>query len=258
MPLEGKGDGTLYMRRCAWHLQAPTPLGEPVSSSNPSNPKSTPGPNSKLRVLVVDDEDAVRQAIAGLLRARGFDSVTAGSGDEALEKLRTEYFDVMVCDVRMPGMSGLEVLSQALMIERGLPVLMLTAANDLETARDALERGAMDYLTKPIEMEDLTSAVNSAAEHRRYELKRVSGPQPTIPQMSSGAQEVELVGGPLDARRVRVEDARYRLWVIMQPDGEHVWASMDPPSNLPEGTRAIGFYSFSPEHQTMRWTADTL
>ena len=195
-------------------------------------------------------------AIAGLLTARGFDSVTAGSGSEALERVRSEYFDVMVCDVRMPEMSGLDILSKALDIERGLPVLMLTAANDLETARDALERGAMDYLTKPIEMDELAAAVTSAANHRRYELKRVSGPQPVIPKLSSGANEVELVGGPLDARRVRVEDARYRLWVVMQPDGQHVWASIDPPSSLPDGTCAIGSYAFSPEHQTMRWSPD--
>ncbi len=227
-----------------------------MSSTNPSNPNSQPGPSSQLRVLVVDDQDAVRAAIAGLLTARGFDSVQAGTGEEALDRLRTEYFDVMVCDVRMPGMSGLQILTEALNIERGLPVLMLTAANDLETARDAMERGAMDYLTKPIEMDDLASAVHSAAQHRRYELKRISGPQPVIPRISSGANDVELVGGPLDSRRVRVEDARYRLWVVMQPDGEHVWASIDPPTNLPTGTRAIGSYAFSAEHQTMRWTPD--
>jgi CheY-like chemotaxis protein len=226
-----------------------------VTATNPSSPNSTAGPTSQLRVLVVDDHDAVRTAIAGLLTTRGFDSVTAGTGDEALQRLRTEYFDVMVCDVRMPGMSGLDILSQALQIERGLPVLMLTASNDLHTARDAMERGAMDYLTKPIEMDDLAQAVHSAAQHRRYELKRISGPQPVIPQMSSGAKEVELVGGPLDSRRVRVEDARYRLWVVMQPDGEHVWASIDPPASLPEGTRLIGSYAFSPEQQTLCWTS---
>lgn len=228
-----------------------------MSSSSSNSLNTTPGPSSALRVLVVDDQDAVRTAVAGMLSARGFESVMAGSGTEALERLSNEYFDVMVCDVRMPGMSGLEILSAALNIERGLPVLMLTAANDLETARDALERGAMDYLTKPIEMDDLASAVMSAAQHRRYELKRTSGPQPVIPQITNGARDVELVGGPLDSRRVRVEDARYRLWVVMQPDGEHVWASIDPPANLPEGTRAIGSYAFSPEHQTMRWDSDS-
>jgi DNA-binding NtrC family response regulator len=227
-----------------------------VSTSASGIPNITPGPSSQLRVLVVDDQDAVRAAVAGMLSARGFDTVMAGSGSEALERLKSEYFDVMVCDVRMPGMSGLEILSEALMVERGLPVLMLTAANDLETARDAMERGAMDYLTKPIEMDDLAQAVHSAAQHRRYELKRISGPQPAIPRVSQDAENVELVGGPLDSRRVRVEDARYRLWVVMQPDGEHVWASIDPPANLPEGTRAIGSYVFSEERQHMRWTAD--
>src|SRR5258708_5611511 len=225
----------------------------PVSSSSES-PGHTPGSSSQLRVLLVDDQQTVRAAISGLLVARGFDVVSAGTGEKALEHLRTEYFDVMLCDVRMPGMPGLELLTNALNIERSLPVLMLTAVNDLETARDALERGAMDYLTKPIEMDELDQAVRSAAYHRRSELKRNSGPQPVIPQMDSGATQVELIGGPLDAREVRVENARYRLRVVRQPDGEHVWASIDPPSNLPDGTRPIGSYTFSAQRQAMHWT----
>src|SRR5207237_7911183 len=92
-------------------------VGDHVSTSSSSNPNSTPGPSSQLRVLVVDDQDAVLAAIAGLLTARGFDSVMAASGEEALQRLRTEYFDVMVCDVRMPGMSGLQILTEALTIE---------------------------------------------------------------------------------------------------------------------------------------------
>src|SRR5260221_11817254 len=114
----------------------------------------------------------------------------------------------------------------------------------------------MDYPTKPIEMDELDQAVRIAALHRRNELKRNSGPGAVIPQMDSGARQVELVGGPLDARRVRVEDARYRLWVVMQPDGEHVWASIDPPSNLPDGTRPIGSDTFSAAQQALHWTPE--
>src|SRR5258708_15782753 len=120
----------------------------PVSSSSES-PGHTPGSSSQLRVLLVDDQQTVRAAISGLLVARGFDVVSAGTGEKALEHLRTEYFDVMLCDVRMPGMPGLELLTNALNIERSLPVLMLTAGKRPGTAPDSLESRASGYLTQP-------------------------------------------------------------------------------------------------------------
>jgi DNA-binding NtrC family response regulator len=110
----------------------------------------------------VDDQEAVRLAIARLLGGRGHEVVTAGTGAAALTKLREEYFDVLLCDVRLPEMSGLEILSQAMLLDRDLPVLMLSGASDVATAREALKRGAMDYLTKPIELDDLDLAVRSA------------------------------------------------------------------------------------------------
>src|SRR5258708_19206229 len=140
----------------------------PVFSSSES-PGHTPGASSQLRVLVVDDQQTVRAAISGLLVARGFDVVSAGTGEKALEHLRTEYFDVMLCDVRMPGMPGLELLTNALNIERSLPVLMLTAENHLESARDALERGALAYFSNPIEMDELDQAGRNDTVHPRRE-----------------------------------------------------------------------------------------
>src|SRR5258708_30576102 len=120
----------------------------PVSSSSES-PGHTPGSSSQLRVLLVDDQQTVRAAISGLLVARGFDVVSAGTGEKALEHLRTEYFDVMLCDVRMPGMQGLELLTNALNIERSLPVLMLTAVKDPEAGGGAPESGGRHYPTPP-------------------------------------------------------------------------------------------------------------
>ena len=199
--------------------------------------------------LIVDDEERLRQVLMHVMRSDGFRCVEAGSGEEALEQLRRHPFSLMLSDLKMPGMSGAELLRRVRDLQPDVAVVMVTGVPDVEAAVSCLANGAMDYLTKPIEMDDLAQAVNSAAQHRRYELKRVSGPQPVIPQVAPGANDVELVGGPLDSRRVRVEDARYRLWVVMQPDGEHVWASIDPPANLPNGTRTIGSYSFDPTSQ---------
>lgn len=210
------------------------------------------GEPAKPRVLVVDDEDSVSTAIATLLSRRGCDAVTANSGPAALARMREEYFDVVLCDVRMPGMSGLEFLSEALLLDRDLPVLMLSGSSDLATARDALARGAMDYLAKPIELSELDLAVRSATRHRRHEIERQRAERLKLEEKPP--ETVELQGGPLAGRKVHLEDRRFRLWVVVQPDGERVWAAAELPDNLPEGTRVLGAYGFSRTVGALTWT----
>jgi len=118
------------------------------------------------RVLVVDDEEGIRRAIGKFLRTRGFDVVTAESGDEALAQLGQQGFVLMLCDVRMPGLSGVEVVPRALQMDSELAIMMLTAVNDAPTATESLSRGAMDYLMKPVELADLEVAIERALHKR--------------------------------------------------------------------------------------------
>ena len=118
------------------------------------------------RVLVVDDEEGIRRAISKFLRTRGFDVVTAESGDEALVQLGQQGFVLMLCDVRMPGLSGVEVVPRALQMDSELAIMMLTAVNDAPTATESLSRGAMDYLMKPVELADLDAAIERALHKR--------------------------------------------------------------------------------------------
>jgi putative two-component system response regulator len=106
------------------------------------------------RVLVVDDEESIRYSIGKFLNARGFDAIVVESGAAALDALQRERFDALLCDVRMPGMSGTEVVPRALELRPDLAVLMLTAVNDAPTATEVLAQGAMDYLMKPVELDD--------------------------------------------------------------------------------------------------------
>lgn len=128
--------------------------------------------STKPRVLVVDDEEMIRDALSRFLRTRGFDAVTEDSGAAALARLSQEHFDVMLCDIRMPVMSGLDVLPHAFRLDGDLAVLMLTAVNDASTATDALSQGAMDYLVKPVELAELERAVERAAHRRNLEIER--------------------------------------------------------------------------------------
>ena len=127
---------------------------------------------SPTRILVVDDEEAVSTALARFLRTRGYDAFPASSGTEALDRIREERFQVVLCDIRMPVMSGLDVLTEALAIDSDLAIIMLTAVNEATTATTALARGAMDYLVKPVELAELERAVTRVSHRRRLEIER--------------------------------------------------------------------------------------
>ena len=118
------------------------------------------------RVLVVDDEETIRLALAKFLRMRGYEVQTAENGLAALAELRQNKYMLMLCDVRMPGMSGLEVVRQAITGDPELAIMMLSAVNDAPTATEALAGGATDYLMKPIELADLQVAVERALHKR--------------------------------------------------------------------------------------------
>jgi putative nucleotidyltransferase with HDIG domain len=128
----------------------------------------TSGPVS---VLVVDDEEPIRNALKKFLVQQQFEVYAAGSGEEALQQLKRHKVALMLCDIRMPGTSGVDLVPLALEIEPDLAILMLTAINDATSAALCMQRGAMDYLTKPIELADLGRAVQRALKRREMLLE---------------------------------------------------------------------------------------
>lgn len=124
------------------------------------------------RVLVVDDEPSIRLALSKFLRSRGYTVEVADSGTAALALLEQSRVALMLCDLRMPGISGVDVVTRALEIDADLAVIMLTAVNDAASATDVLSRGAFDYLTKPVELTDLHDAVERALTRRLRGMER--------------------------------------------------------------------------------------
>jgi putative two-component system response regulator len=118
------------------------------------------------RILVVDDEETIRLALRKFLRSRGYEVEIAGSGDQALQLLGKDSFALMLCDVRMPGMTGVQMVPLAREIDQDLAIIMLTAVNDAATATEVLSSGATDYLMKPVELADLQQAVDRALQKR--------------------------------------------------------------------------------------------
>ena len=114
------------------------------------------------RILIVDDDSGQRSLLDSFLRSQGFETEPVGSGEQALERLRDEEFNMMISDVRMPGMSGLETLRLARKENAVLPVLLVTAYADIREAVGAMRDGAVNYLAKPIDLDELLANVQQA------------------------------------------------------------------------------------------------
>lgn len=123
-------------------------------------------------ILVVDDEEPVRKSLNRVLTKLGHQVVTAAGADEALEILRSATpVELMLLDVRMPGRSGLDMVPEAIEVDNDLGILMLSGVNDATTAAICMQRGAMDYLTKPIELTELQQAVGRAIRRRNTNIQ---------------------------------------------------------------------------------------
>jgi signal transduction histidine kinase len=120
-----------------------------------------------MTVLLVDDEPQILIILSETLNAGGFTTHTCESGAEALAYLENHPVELMVTDLRMPEMSGTELLGEVRKRERDLPVVFLTGFGDRKSAVDAMRLGAFDYLNKPVDAERLIQTVQRAAEHYR-------------------------------------------------------------------------------------------
>ncbi len=107
------------------------------------------------RVLIVDDEPVARELLSEFLTVKGYKVLTASDGKEALRRVKQDRPHLILLDVRMPEMNGLDVLRQVREIDHEVGVIMVTAVNEEETGRQALKLGAFDYITKPLDFEYL-------------------------------------------------------------------------------------------------------
>ncbi len=132
-----------------------------------------PAPPPLARILVVDDDESIRVAMVRFLQRCGYGVESAANGSDALCQFETNLaFDAMICDVRMPGLSGPELLPKVLEHDPNLAVLMLSAVNDAPTAAHVLASGAVDYLVKPIELRALQDAVIRALARRQTRMEK--------------------------------------------------------------------------------------
>ena len=134
-------------------------------------PAAAPSP-SGTTVLVVDDEEGIRQALGRFLSRLGYQVRAAANAVEALEHVTSDPPQAMLCDIRMPETSGVELLPKVLARDPDIAVVMLTAIDDPRTAIECLKLGAFDYLIKPVDLEELELALQHALRKRQLEVDR--------------------------------------------------------------------------------------
>jgi len=114
------------------------------------------------RVLLVDDETIFTKNMSKLLKNRGYQVTAVNSGDSAIRELEHDHFDVIVLDLKMPGMDGITTLKEVMKLGLFTETLILTGHGSIDTALEAMKLGAYDYLTKPCEIDELVAKIEAA------------------------------------------------------------------------------------------------
>jgi DNA-binding response OmpR family regulator len=122
----------------------------------------------EMRIMLVDDEEGFLSTTKNVLERKGINVTTATSGSEALEKLAGGNIDVVILDVKMPGMDGVSALRNIKSRYASVEVIMLTGHGTVESALEGLRSGASDYLTKPIDIDELVAKAEEAFARRKY------------------------------------------------------------------------------------------
>lgn len=175
----------------------------------------------KGRILIVDDEKNTRKSLEEILRLEGYDVDSVGDGKSAVEALDESTYELMLLDLKMQGMDGLEVLAYSTENVPSVKVIMLTAHGSMESAIEALRQGAHDYILKPAKPEELVASVNRAiSELQDSERKKL-----LLAQMEASIKELkESEGGgtPIEVSRtvmvlgknVKIDLERREIWTI--------------------------------------------
>jgi two-component system NtrC family response regulator len=123
--------------------------------------------SNRATILVVDDEESQRQAIAGFLRKLGYEIIVEADGESAYKKIEGRAVDIVISDMRMPGMTGLVLLTRARSLVPDIIFILMTAYGSVDSAVESMRQGAFNYLTKPINLDELEISITKALENRR-------------------------------------------------------------------------------------------
>jgi len=156
------------------------------------------------KILIVDDESAIRSTLAEILMYEDYETDQAKNGKEALKKIQANHYDVVLCDVKMPRMDGIEVLAKAMQIKPDLPFIMISGHATIDTAVEAAKKGAFDFIQKPPDLNRLLISLRNAMDKsnlvtetkqlkrkvRKYKTREIIGKSPVITKIKETIERV--------------------------------------------------------------------
>lgn len=151
-----------------------------------------------MKILVADDEKAIRDALKYVLTEEGYTAETAVDGEDALQKIKADNYDIVISDIKMPKIDGMEVLSKAGEISPDTFFIMMTAYASVQTAIDALRKGAFDYLIKPVEFDDLMIRIKHLVDYKKLALENKTLRQ----RISSETGFEKIIGKSLPMQKI--------------------------------------------------------
>ena len=201
---------------------------------------------TRWMILIVDDEESIRDILYRKLKAEGYYCDVAADGKEALRKASGKNFDLVLMDITMPGLSGMEVLSQLITERPHISVVMITAVVDTKTAVEAMKLGAYDYVTKPFDLDDLGMRVRRALERRRlvlenkeYQLRLEQKVEQQVGQIRQYYQEAIQALSREQIARQELEAVRRPVNVEAVPGAEVGLKSSESSSDVEEFAKKL-------------------
>ncbi len=191
-------------------------------STHPHNPDD----GSRARVLIVDDEQVIREILSDFLMLEGYQVLTAGNGNEALEVLAGATVQMVISDLKMPGMGGLELLGAIRDRHPEVVSLIMTGYGTVETAIEAMKRGAFDYVLKPFKVEEVVHTVRRALEQQRLKAENIELKAALSLYQLAGrlGEDTELQPTlRLIVDTVQAQTEADRVCVVLRPDEDQHW-----------------------------------
>ncbi len=219
----------------------------------------TPSPNKMLeRLLIVDDEENVVTFCSRTLQNRGYEVHVARSAQDALVLLQSERFDLLATDIKMPGMSGLELMREALALRADLAVIVITGMGTFDVSVEALRAGAHDFLVKPFGANELARAVEHALEQARLirESARLRLLEPLLELSQQALSHVDLAGLCKALLNIAISQTQGLGAALLLNDPEQVFAMGLPQDQLEILGRAARAHNLNGAIQV--WSSDEL
>src|SRR6187399_620363 len=159
-------------------------------------------------ILIIDDEKAIRKALTEILSAEGYKTEEASDGEEGLRKFKERSYDVVLCDIKMPKLDGIEFLQKATESNADVPVIMISGHGNIETAVDAVKKGAFDYISKPPDLNRLLITIRNAMERSSLvtETKVLKRKVSRVQEMIGGSAPIQRIKDTIE--KVAPTDAR--------------------------------------------------